>query len=55
MIYSIDMTPSDKVVNKWHRLNVQGQMKLMVLSDKFTRNKLCVDLIDHYNIEQRSA
>ena len=42
------MMPSNKEVNK--RQSSMYKVKKIVILDKFSRNKLCVDLIGPYNM-----
>ena len=49
------MNPSDEEVNKKTEVNVQGQIKLMSISEKSTRIKLYVDLIGPYSTYEREA
>ena len=43
-----NVTPADKELKK-KEVNVQVQIKLMVILEKLTREKLCVYLIGTYN------
>ena len=46
------MTPSNKEVKKKTEVNVQGQIKLLLILDKSPREKICVDLIGPYNTHE---
>ena len=43
------------MIKKRDYVNVQGHNKIMVILDKFTKNKICVDLIGPYNTQEGKA